>query len=91
MFICEGCVAVVTGVLTTSQPGTTAIARIEGVDAEAMRDRCSFCGKRRHEVAGLAVAQGTAGECGKRKFAGDVHICGECINLCREILAEQLG
>ena len=91
VFICERCVAVVTGVLATGQPATTPIATIEGVDMDAMRDRCSFCGKRRHEVAGLALARGTAGGCGKRKFAGDVHICGECLNLCREILAEQLG
>ncbi|MCA1703404.1 MAG: hypothetical protein LC808_09140 [Actinobacteria bacterium] len=91
VFICEQCIAVVTGVVATGQPVTTPIATIEGVDVEAMRQRCSFCGKRRHEVAELARARGTAGESAKRKFSGDVHICGECLNLCGEILAEQLG
>ena len=91
VFICERCVGVVARVLATGERATTPIATIEGVDLDVMRDRCSFCGKRRHQVAGLALARGTADERASRKFAGDVHICAECLTLCREILAEQLG
>ena len=42
------------------------------------RARCSFCGKRRHQVAGLVST-------------GDVDICNECVKLCEEILGERLA
>jgi ATP-dependent protease Clp ATPase subunit len=40
--------------------------------------RCSFCGKRRHEAGGMASA-------------GDARICAECLRLCHEITAERLN
>jgi len=39
---------------------------------------CSFCGKSRHEVAKLIAGPG-------------VYICNECVGLCNDILAEELG
>lgn len=90
VFICELCAAVVGGVLATGRPAMTPIATVEGVGVDARLDRCSFCGKCRHEVTGLAVARGTAVKGAKRKVAGDVRMCAECLNLCRDILAEQL-
>jgi ATP-dependent protease Clp ATPase subunit len=41
---------------------------------------CSFCGKDRRQVTGLAIAAGTT-------MAG-VTVCDECVALCREIIAE---
>jgi hypothetical protein len=49
--------------------------------------RCSFCGKRRHQVNGLATTVGGPGG----KLADDAAICAECLILCREIHAERLG
>lgn len=40
--------------------------------------RCSFCGKAQHEV--------------RRLVAGpSVYICDECVELCRDIIVEELG
>jgi ATP-dependent Clp protease ATP-binding subunit ClpX len=41
------------------------------------RTRCSFCGKRARRVGRLVA--GGAG----------VHICGECLDLCTEILRDE--
>jgi ATP-dependent protease Clp ATPase subunit len=41
------------------------------------RERSSFCGKRRHQLDGLASS-------------GDVLICNNCLKLCDEIFAERL-
>jgi hypothetical protein len=49
--------------------------------------RCSFCGKHRHQVTGLATT--VDNPCGK--LASDAAICTECLILCGEIHAEQLA
>ncbi|HYA49945.1 MAG TPA: ClpX C4-type zinc finger protein [Streptosporangiaceae bacterium] len=43
-----------------------------------MTEKCSFCGKRRYQVPGLATA-------------GNARICAECLELCHEILTERLA
>ena len=45
------------------------------IPGEARAERCSFCGKRRHQVAGMAAA-------------ARAKICDECLDLCREIRDE---
>ena len=40
--------------------------------------RCSFCGKSRHEVARLVAGPG-------------VYICNECVDLCRQVIDQELG
>jgi hypothetical protein len=94
VFVCRPCVAVISGVLGGGAPAVTPIATLEQVEAGTRRARCSFCGKRPHQVGGLARARGSAGQPGqpaKRKVAGDVHICTDCVALCQEIFAEQLS
>ena len=49
------------------------------------RVQCSFCGKRRDQVAGLAVSSAQTG----RKLPAA--ICTECLDLCTEIITEELG
>jgi hypothetical protein len=51
------------------------------LDSRASGQRCSFCGKPYHQVAGLAGLAGLAA-------ARDARICFECTELCQEILAE---
>ncbi|HCG58742.1 MAG TPA: ATP-dependent Clp protease ATP-binding subunit ClpX, partial [Lachnospiraceae bacterium] len=41
--------------------------------------RCSFCGKSEDQVRKLIAGP------------GDVYICDECINVCSEIVEEELG
>jgi ClpX C4-type zinc finger len=40
--------------------------------------RCSFCGKSQHKVVRLVAGPG-------------VYICNECVDLCNQIMAEELG
>ena len=77
-FICAECVATVGQVITTGEAAVTPLSAIKPVGAEAPTLKCGFCGKRRHQVRGLAVAAGGA-------------ICTECLSLCGEIIDEDLA
>lgn len=81
--ICDGCVAKVSEVLATGRVAATPVSAVKPVPADAAAAQCSFCGKRRDRVDGLAMAGGTAG--------GGITICTECVALCREIVAESLA
>jgi bacterioferritin-associated ferredoxin len=90
VFICGRCVEAAVGVLDSGHAATTPITVIERVEGDERSARCSFCGKRRDEVAGLAVAPGGRGD-PRRKWPGHLHICNDCLRLCREIIEEQLS
>ncbi len=77
VYICESCVDLGQSVIAQAQPAGTAKATLVAVAADNTRERCSFCGKRRHQLDGLASS-------------GDVMICSDCLKLCDEIFAEQL-
>jgi len=64
--------------IATAGPAGPPAAVIEPVAGEDMTERCSFCGKRRHQVPGLAAAH-------------SARICAECLRLCHEIVTEQLA
>jgi ClpX C4-type zinc finger len=76
VYICDRCVPLADQTLATGQRAVTPAAVFTTVAAEAMAERCSFCGKRRHQVPGLAAA-------------GSARICGECLGLCHEIITER--
>lgn len=76
--ICQRCVPAAATVIEAGTPVTTPTATINAVDETSRRERCSFCGKARHEVGGLASA-------------GETRICVDCVRLCEEILAEELA
>jgi hypothetical protein len=75
--ICDGCVATAASVLAADGDATAAAAAMVKLTSHAGGQRCSFCGKPFHRVAGLAAA-------------GDARICVECVELCQEIFAEEL-
>jgi ATP-dependent protease Clp ATPase subunit len=76
IFICDLCIDHVRRVLDdTGRTVTTPIALIQQVPAGARPERCTFCGKRRHQVAAMASA-------------GDARICNECFRLCWELRYE---
>ena len=78
VFICDTCISDAHKVQAV--PGraiVTPLATIRQVGEESRTERCSFCGKRRHEVSAMASA-------------GAARICDECLRLCREIRREQL-
>jgi ATP-dependent protease Clp ATPase subunit len=77
-YICDGCMRRVHTVLAA--PGRTAstpIARIQQVGDEPEAGQCSFCGKPRYRVAAMASA-------------GTTRMCNECLELCDEIVSEEL-
>jgi ATP-dependent protease Clp ATPase subunit len=76
-FICDGCLGRVHAVI--AEPGqtvSTPVATIQRVGDDAGAEQCSFCQKRRHQVAAMASA-------------GDKRICNECLELCDEIVSEE--
>jgi ATP-dependent protease Clp ATPase subunit len=76
-YICDGCVRGAQAVI--AEPGPTAsaaIATIEQVSAKTGAEQCSFCRKRRYQVAAMAAA-------------GDARICDECLELCDEIVTSE--
>jgi hypothetical protein len=78
IFICDECIAKADQVIATGEVAATPLSEIKSLGEDAAVARCSFCGKRRHQVPGLAAAA-----------AGT--ICVECLALCREIIVEELG
>jgi hypothetical protein len=81
--ICDRCIPEADAALAAENPtpGEAVMLRFERiypVPAEARAERCGFCGKRRHQVPGMA-----AGEYAR--------ICEECLRLCHEIRDEQLA
>jgi hypothetical protein len=78
--ICDRCIPQADATIAAEQPpaGKKVTIRFESmypVPGEARAERCSFCGKRRHQVAGMAAA-------------AQAKICDECLELCREIRDE---
>jgi ribosomal protein L37AE/L43A len=76
VFICDTCVPRADQVLATGVAAATDLATIAPVSEADRVQRCSFCGKRRHEVPAMAAA-------------GEVWICSPCLELCREVIDQQ--
>ena len=78
VYICASCVDVAELVIRSGQVADAPLGPLHSVPDDAVQPRCSFCGKRRHQVTGLAATD-------------DAAICSECLALCREIHSEQLA
>jgi len=87
--VCETCAGKAGQVLATGQVAATPLSSIKPVpgpgEAAAPGDaaplaKCSFCGKGRDQVDGIALAAGTT--------TAGVSICTECVALCREIIED---
>src|SRR3984893_3751604 len=83
--ISDGCVDLAKVVLSDGQPVSTEIAELTAGPVDEPRTQCSFCGKRRDQVAGLVVGSVQT----ERK--APAAICTECLDLCVEIVAEELA
>jgi hypothetical protein len=75
-FICDGCIDRVHTVLAAT--GNTVSTPIKRVSDANREERCGFCGKRRRQVKAMAAAH-------------EARICNECLDLCDEIVSENLG
>lgn len=78
VYICNECIHRVHAVFAAAgKTASTRIATIVQVSDDDRAERCSFCGKRRHQVAAMAST-------------GHKQICNECTGLCDEIISEDL-
>lgn len=82
--ICDTCADKAGQVLATGEVAATPLSAIKPLPAAgpgepAAATKCSFCGKGRHQVDGIAMAAGTT--------TAGVFICTECLALCRETAA----
>jgi hypothetical protein len=76
--ICDQCVATADQVIATGETAATPLSAVKSIGADLPAIKCSFCGKTREQVPGIAAAaHGT--------------ICSECLLLCNEIVAEELA
>jgi hypothetical protein len=78
VYICDRCIPVASEAIATGGPAGPPTAVIESVAEKDMAEKCSFCGKRRYQVPGLAAAH-------------RARICAACLDLCGEILTERLA
>jgi hypothetical protein len=87
VYICEVCVGRARGVIGSGRAAVTQLGSLHAVPERNELARCTFCGKSRHRVAGLAAMSAESGD----ETAGPAAICVECLSLCEEIIAEELG
>ena len=86
VFICDGCTTLAQNVLRSGQPTRTELGSIVAVPDEGIPAKCCFCGKERRQVTGLAAMPFEPGRTPGKLPA----ICSECLDLCQEIIAEDL-
>jgi hypothetical protein len=85
VYICDGCVTLAEGVLGSGKAARTEYGQVTTVSTQNPRMPCSFCGKTRGQVPGLAIAPPVP----HRKTPAT--ICPECLALCDEIIAEEFA
>lgn len=81
VYVCNECVERADRVIATGEPTATPLSAMTVANDRgryAAPVKCSFCGKRRHQVTGLATASRAT-------------ICSECLELCHEIINEELA
>jgi ClpX C4-type zinc finger len=88
IFICDQCVELASEVLGDGQPRSEPGRSMVPLASEDARVRCGFCGKRRAQARGLVEAPSRPAVGKLRGRRAGVRICGECVDLCREIFAE---
>ena len=86
VYICDGCVELVQGPLSSGSVANTRLGQVHAVTDQDGRVRCHFCDKHRDQVTGMAVMSAETGD----EASGPAAICDECLSLCIEIIAEEL-
>jgi hypothetical protein len=86
VYICDGCVGVVGGVIRSGSAAVTPLGPVHSVPEQDQGARCSFCDKYRDQVAGLAAMSADSGD----QISAPA-ICVECLSLCEEIILEELA
>jgi hypothetical protein len=98
VYICDACVSLARNVISSDPapgslfvPVTMTPGHGQPEFEPKARLACSFCGKKLHQVAGLAATAPPAQGSAKRGLLPRATICTECLDLCAEIIAEELS
>jgi len=86
VYICDECVGLAEGVISSGLAASTPRGQLTAVPEQDQRGRCSFCGKCRHQVPGLAAFPAEVGG----NPAAVATVCTECLELCDEIIADDV-
>jgi hypothetical protein len=87
VYICDPCIALAGRVLGSGQAAATELGTMAAAPAPATHLKCSFCGKNRRQADGLATVAAVTVE----RSGETAAICSQCLELCDEIIAEELG
>jgi hypothetical protein len=85
-YICDACVQLAEGVVSSGRAAGTLLGPVHAVPEQDGWARCSFCGKHRYQVTGLAAMSAEIGG----PASGPAAICVECLSLSNEIIADEL-
>lgn len=88
VLICERCVDLARQVLEGGERENER-TKLMGLGPRHSKSRCSFCGKRRPQVSGMAEAPLRPGVGKYARRSPGVRVCGDCLALCVEILEER--
>ena len=87
VYICDPCIALAGNVIGSGDPADTELGTMNALPEHPTHLKCSFCGKDRHQAAGLAVMPAVT----LARTSESAAICSECLDLCNEILTEELS
>ena len=89
VFICDGCIAIANEVIETRVAHGPASRKLSPIVDR--KTKCSFCGKRSKTTSPLVAGSGyRASQARRPKYGGPgVRICGDCLELCNEIVDEE--
>ncbi len=98
VYICDACVALARNVISSGPASGSPLVPVIQMPGRSQpefeprtRLACSFCGKQVHQVEGLAATAPPADVSAKRGLLPRATICTECLDLCDEIIAEDLA
>lgn len=87
VYICDACVELAGGVISSGQAAATRFGPLRAVPFPAAQVSCSFCGKPPGRVTTQAVLWPEPAS----DPSPPPSLCSECLQLCREIIDEELG
>jgi hypothetical protein len=87
VYICDGCIALAGNLLRSGDPAATSLGEMITMPRHATGIQCTFCGKERIQVNGMAIMPEVTVE----RTSASAAICSECLELCDEIITEELS
>ena len=87
VYICDRCVALAGGVARSGQAAATPFGLLRSVLGQDAQAPCSFCGKPPGRVAAVVALSPER----PADSPGPRAICAECLDLCDEIIEENLA